>query len=63
MSCENKKQTNERFMYYLYLGLWGNLDYETQIERLPITYREFSAVPDKAGLIDLVKTMIYNRRE
>lgn len=63
MSCENKKQTNERFLYYLYLGLWGNLDYKTQNERLPMTYREFSSLPDKVGLIDLVKTMIYNRRE
>lgn len=63
MKNENKEQTNERFMYYLYLGLWGNLDYETQSERTPMTYREFSAVPDKTGLIDLVKMMIYNDRE
>lgn len=49
---------NEMMLYHAYAGLWGNMDYNIQVEQPPMTYAEFHAVPDKRQLIDDIKQRI-----
>lgn len=44
--------------YCIYLGLYGNLDFNTQVEQPPLTYKEYSEVEDRNPLIDSIKDRI-----
>lgn len=44
--------------YCIYLGLYGNLDFNTQVEQPPLTYKEYSEVEDRNALIDSIKDRI-----
>lgn len=44
--------------YSIYLGLYGNLDFNTQVEQPPLTYEEYSKVEDRNALIDSIKDRI-----
>ena len=61
MKAETKKSNNDTILYNIYLGLWGNLDTETQVEFQPLSYIDFKKVNNKTELIDSIKTMIYNK--
>lgn len=61
MKTESKKSNNDTILYNIYLGLWGNLDTETQVEFQPLSYTDFKKVNNKSELIDTIKTMIYNK--
>lgn len=49
---------DDRLLYYIYLGLWGNQEYSIQCEQIPLTYLEFSAIADKSKFIDELKQAI-----
>lgn len=44
--------------YSIYLGLHGNLDYNTQVEQPPLTYKEYFEVEDRKTLVDSIKSRI-----
>lgn len=44
--------------YSIYLGLLGNLDYNTQVEQPPLTYKEYFEVEDRKALVDSIKSKI-----
>ena len=46
--------------YSVYLGLYGNLDYNTQVEQPPLTRKEFSKIKDRKALIESIKNRIKN---
>lgn len=54
---------NNILLYNKYIGLWGNLDFETQVEMRPLSYTEFTKSDKKIQLIDFVKSMIYNKQK
>lgn len=46
--------------YSIYLGLYGNLDFNTQVEPPPLTYKEYSEVEDRKALLSSIKNRITN---
>lgn len=57
-----QKAEDNLILYYKYLGLWGNLDFETQVEMRPLSYTEFIKSDKRIQLIDFIKSMIYNKK-
>ena len=50
--------TDERLLYYIYLGLWGNQDYAIQCESVPLTYAEFRAIEDKTAFMNKLRAEV-----
>ena len=49
---------DDKFLYYLYLGFWGNQDYAIQCEQVPLTYSEFQAIEDKTEFMNKIKAEV-----
>ena len=54
----SKKNTYK--LFWLYIGLFSNLDLERQAEGRLLSYKEFKCVKNKEQLIDLYRNMLYN---
>ena len=46
---------DDRLLYYIYLGLWGNQDYAIQCESVPLTYAEFRSIEDKSKFMNRLR--------
>ena len=49
---------DDKFLYYIYLGLWGNQDYAIQCESVPLTYAEFIAIEDKTAFMNKLRAEV-----
>ena len=49
---------DDKFLYYIYLGLWGNQDYVIQCESAPLTYAEFRSIEDKSNFMNKLRAEV-----
>ena len=54
---------NEYKLFWLYVGLFSNLDMIQQTEYRLLSFKQFKRVRDKSGLIDMYRQMLYNNRK
>lgn len=54
----NKRRSHDK--YWLYIGLFNNLDFNLQTELRLLTYKQFCRVKNKDELIDLYRKILYN---
>ena len=57
------KKVNDYKLYWLYVGLFNNLNLIQQTECRLLSYKQFKRIKDKIGLIDIYRQMLYNNQK
>lgn len=52
--------SNDYYKYWVYKTIFGNMQFERQVELKLLSYDEFRIFKDKDALIDMCRKMVYN---
>lgn len=58
-----RKRCNEYRLFWIYVGLFSNLDIDQQTEYRLLSYKQFRRIKDKSKLIDLYRKILYNNQK
>ena len=61
--CMGNKKNNEYKLFWLYVGLFSNLNMVQQTEYRLLSYKQFKHIKDKMGLIDMYRQILYNNKK
>ena len=56
------KKNNEYKLFWLYVGLFSNLNIIQQTEYRLLSYKQFKHIKDKSSLIDKYRQILYNNK-
>lgn len=57
------KKNNKYHLFWIYVGLFSNLNINQQMEYRLLSYKQFKRIKDKASLIDLYRQILYNNQK
>lgn len=57
------RKNNEYNLFWIYVGLFSNLNIYQQMEYRLLSYKQFKRIKDKSSLIDLYRQILYNNQK